>query len=66
MCAKCGKPMRLQTARRGRNAGSRFWGCSEFPSCRETAAYRSDPTDLTDPSDQTDPSDPRGTYEGNI
>lgn len=25
-----------RTARRGKNAGSDFWGCSEYPRCRET------------------------------
>ena len=28
--------MMLKTARRGRNRGSRFWGCSAFPSCTAT------------------------------
>ena len=28
--------MTLRTARRGRNRGSRFWGCSAFPSCTGT------------------------------
>lgn len=26
--------MRRQTARRGRNRGTQFWGCSRFPECR--------------------------------
>ena len=33
-CPKCGRPMVRRTARRGANAGSEFWGCSEFPRCR--------------------------------
>ena len=33
-CPKCGRPMVSRTARRGANAGSEFWGCSEFPRCR--------------------------------
>ena len=33
-CLKCGRPMVRRTARRGANAGSKFWGCSEFPRCR--------------------------------
>ena len=33
-CPKCGQPMVRRTARRGANAGSQFWGCSEFPRCR--------------------------------
>ena len=28
--------MRLQTARRGRNAGGKFWSCKRFPKCRGT------------------------------
>lgn len=35
-CARCGSPMRLRTAKKGANAGSEFWGCSEFPKCRHT------------------------------
>ena len=30
----CGKPMVLRTARRGRNAGGQFWGCSGYPHCK--------------------------------
>ena len=33
-CPKCDRPMVRRTARRGANAGSEFWGCSEFPRCR--------------------------------
>ncbi len=33
-CPKCGRPMVRRTARRGANAGSEFWGCSEYPRCR--------------------------------
>lgn len=35
-CPSCGSEMQLRTARRGRNPGSRFWGCSRFPKCRGT------------------------------
>jgi len=35
-CPKCGSEMVLRTARRGKNAGNQFWGCSTFPKCRET------------------------------
>ena len=37
-CPTCGKPMVLRTARRGRSAGSRFWGCPAYPDCRGTRA----------------------------
>lgn len=29
-CPKCGSSMVLRTARKGRNAGGQFWGCSEW------------------------------------
>jgi restriction system protein len=32
-CPQCGKPMALRTARRGKNAGSQFWGCCGYPKC---------------------------------
>ena len=38
-CPLCQSPMKLRTARRGKNAGSRFWGCSRFPDCRGTREY---------------------------
>lgn len=38
-CPECGSAMTLRTAKRGSNAGSRFWGCTSYPSCRATAPY---------------------------
>ena len=35
-CPACGQPMVLRTARHGRRAGSRFWGCSAYPNCKGT------------------------------
>ena len=35
--------MELRTARTGRNAGGKFWGCTEFPSCRGTRDVGDDP-----------------------
>jgi restriction system protein len=35
-CPSCGSAMVLRQAKRGRNAGGRFWGCSRFPTCRGT------------------------------
>ena len=29
-CPMCQSPMKLRTAKRGKNAGSQFWGCSRF------------------------------------
>ena len=35
-CPKCSSTMVLRQARRGRNAGGKFWGCSSFPQCSGT------------------------------
>jgi len=35
-CPKCGGGMVLRTARKGKRPGSRFYGCSRYPSCRGT------------------------------
>ncbi len=35
-CPRCGSPMVRRTARRGRNAGNQFWGCSRYPACKGT------------------------------
>ena len=42
-CPKCGAPMVLRTARKGRNAGGKFYGCSNYPRCKETLPI--DPTE---------------------
>ena len=36
MCPRCGSVMVNRLARRGRNAGNSFWGCSRYPSCKGT------------------------------
>lgn len=33
-CPLCGKSMVQRIARRGSNAGNRFWGCSAYPACK--------------------------------
>lgn len=33
-CPICGKTMVVRTAKSGKNAGNRFWGCSDYPGCR--------------------------------
>ena len=38
VCPRCGKPLVVRTARRGPNAGNRFYGCSGFPGCHYTQA----------------------------
>lgn len=35
-CPLCGKPLALRMARKGPNAGSQFWGCSQYPDCKGT------------------------------
>ena len=35
-CPQCGKPMTQRTARQGKYAGSRFWGCTGYPECKGT------------------------------
>jgi DNA-binding helix-hairpin-helix protein with protein kinase domain len=35
-CPTCGSRMVARTAKRGRRAGSKFWGCSRYPNCRGT------------------------------
>ncbi len=34
VCPKCGAEMLRRKAKRGRNTGAEFWGCSQFPGCR--------------------------------
>lgn len=34
ICQRCGVPMVKRMARKGKNAGSEFWGCPNYPSCR--------------------------------
>jgi restriction system protein len=36
VCPKCGSQMKLREARRGANAGGKFWGCPNYPDCRGT------------------------------
>jgi predicted RNA-binding Zn-ribbon protein involved in translation (DUF1610 family) len=35
-CPRCGSSMVYRLARKGRNAGHYFWGCSRFPVCKGT------------------------------
>lgn len=43
-CPDCGSNMTLRTARRGQNAGGRFWGCTTYPKCRGTRPQETAPT----------------------
>ena len=33
VCPDCGKPMTRRRARRGKNKGKEFWGCTGYPDC---------------------------------
>lgn len=33
-CPRCGGSLVVRTARKGKHAGRRFWGCETFPECR--------------------------------
>ena len=35
LCPKCGIPMVLRKAARGKNAGNEFYGCPNYPKCKE-------------------------------
>ena len=36
ICPKCGGALVLRTAKKGANAGSQFYGCSNYPNCKYT------------------------------
>jgi restriction system protein len=38
-CPVCGAVLTLRTARKGKNPGTKFWGCSKYPACKFTKAY---------------------------
>lgn len=38
-CPSCGGSMVIRTARRGRNAGSKFYGCLKYPACNGTRSF---------------------------
>jgi len=35
-CPKCNGALILRTARKGKNSGGQFWGCTSYPKCRYT------------------------------
>jgi len=35
-CQRCGRPMVVRTAKRGRGSGQSFWACTGYPTCRYT------------------------------
>ena len=55
-CPLCGKPMRERSARRGPQAGQRFWGCSAYPECDGTRPVeRSDKPGESDGPQEQEP-----------
>ncbi len=42
LCPVCGSGMRLRTAKSGKNAGSQFWGCTQYPNCCGTREVEED------------------------
>jgi len=38
-CRNCGANLVVRVARKGKNPGSKFWGCSNFPKCTFTRGY---------------------------
>ena len=36
LCPTCHSRMVIRTARKGKNTGNSFWGCSNFPNCNTT------------------------------
>ena len=41
LCPKCGAPMQLKRAEKGRRAGKYFWMCSTFPTCKRAIPMES-------------------------
>lgn len=39
VCPTCSATMVERVAKKGANAGQRFWGCSRYPACRGTRAW---------------------------
>jgi ATP-dependent DNA helicase RecQ len=39
LCPRCQSAMVIRTARQGSNAGSEFWGCSNYPKCKHTLQF---------------------------
>ena len=55
--------MTLRTAKRGRNAGGQFWGCSSFPTCKGTRNVDTEDRSQS-PSQQMSSAVPVGWTEG--
>ncbi|MBQ5331593.1 MAG: topoisomerase DNA-binding C4 zinc finger domain-containing protein [Oscillospiraceae bacterium] len=40
ICPRCGSELVLRKARKGKDAGKNFYGCSRFPKCRYTRSLK--------------------------
>lgn len=38
-CPRCGSELVIRTAKKGKDAGRQFYGCSSYPKCRHTEPY---------------------------
>lgn len=56
-CPDCGSPMKVRTARRGRNAGGRFYGCTRYPACKGTQDYEDESEDSPEPGGTSESAD---------
>jgi len=48
-CPKCGSSMILRIAKRGPNAGGKFYGCSRYPKCKATVPFEPVDTEPLEP-----------------
>lgn len=58
-CPKCGSPMLVKTAKKGKNIGKKFYGCSTFPKCWKRMA-------IANTASEKDPADSSGTEDNDI
>jgi ATP-dependent helicase HepA len=66
-CPRCGSPMTVRIAGRGRNAGKPFFGCTRFPACRGSAsldATEEDDRARQDPAKRVASPAPRSPQSG--
>jgi four helix bundle suffix protein len=50
ICPQCEGLMVMRTARKGKNAGKQFWGCSNYPKCKGTRPLEEQQNDRSDRS----------------
>jgi len=67
-CPCCGSEMVQRVARRGRNAGGKFWGCSAYPKCKCTRDISGLPEDrgVEDGSESTSRPPEKGSVPDSV